>query len=341
MYRMVKGVVKMRVVDMHCDTILELLDRDLQGKKASLYTNDLSIDLQKLKKGNYLLQNFALFTDQNTLDIPEHQTMRLYDEYCKQMDTYSQYIAPVYTYSDIEKNDQEGKISSLLTLEDGGVCFQDLAMLRNYYRMGVRMIALTWNYENGIGYPNLSMKDMDGNKPNFKHGIDTVHGLTEFGISYVQEMEKLGMIIDVSHLNDAGFYDVLKYTTKPFVASHSNARSVCDVARNMSDDMILRLADRGGVMGLNFCGSFLADRQDHKSCVEDMVKHILYIKNLSGIDVIGLGTDFDGINCPLEIQDASYMYLLEEALYKAGLSQEEVEKIFYKNVLRVYKEVLK
>ena len=330
----------MRVVDMHCDTVLELLSRDLKGKEASLYSNDLSIDLEKMKKGNYLLQNFALFTDQKELAIPEQQTMRLYDEYCTQMDKYSDYIAPVYQFSDIEKNDKEGKLSSLLTLEDGGVCFNDLAMLRNYYRMGVRMIALTWNYENGIGYPNLSMKDMNGNHPNYKRSVDTERGLTEFGISFVKEMERLGMIVDVSHLNDAGFYDVLKYTTKPFVASHSNARSVCNVARNMSDDMILQLAKRGGVMGLNFCGSFLADRNDHKSCVDDMVKHILYIKDLAGIDVIGLGTDFDGISCPLEIENASMMNLLEEALYKAELTQEEVEKIFYKNVLRVYKSVL-
>lgn len=327
----------MKVVDMHCDTILELLDH----KDKNLYSNDCSIDIEKLKKGDYLLQNFALFTDQKTLEIPEHQTMRLYDTYCTQMEKYADFIAPVYKYSDIEENAKNGKISSLLTLEDGGVCFNDLAMLRNYYRMGVRMIALTWNYENGIGYPNLSMKDMDGNKPNYRRQVDTVHGLTEFGISYVQEMERLGMIVDVSHLNDAGFYDVLKYTTKPFVASHSNARSVCGVARNMSDDMILQLAKRGGVMGINFCGSFLADRKDHKSCVEDMVKHILYIKNLAGIDVIGLGTDFDGISCPLEIKDASSMALLEKALYEAGLSKEEVEKIFYKNVLRVYKEILK
>ena len=333
---MVKGDY-MRVVDMHCDTILELLSH----KEKNLYSNDLSIDLEKLKKGNYLLQNFALFTDQEALEITEQQTMRLYDTYCTQMEKYGDFIRPVYTYSDIEKNDQEGKLSSLLTLEDGGVCFNDLAMLRNYYRMGVRMIALTWNYPNGIGYPNLSMKDMDGNKPNYHRNVDTENGLTEFGISYVQEMERLGMIVDVSHLNDAGFYDVLKYTTKPFVASHSNARSVCGVARNMSDDMILKLAARGGVMGLNFCGSFLSDRADHKSCVQDMVKHILYIKDLAGINVIGLGTDFDGISCPLEIEDASMMHLLEEALYEAGLTLEEVEKIFYKNVLRVYKEVLK
>ena len=343
MYRMVGGI-NMRVVDMHCDTILGLLDKELSQKDSDLLSNDLSIDLKKLKKGNYLLQNFALFTDQEALPITEQQTMRLYDKYCREMDKYQEYIRPVLKYSDIEENDKAGKLSSLLTLEDGGVVFNDLAMLRNYYRMGVRMIALTWNYPNGIGYPNLSMKDMDGDKPNYYRHVDTQRGLTEFGISYVQEMEKLGMIIDVSHLNDAGFYDVLKYTTKPFVASHSNARSVCGVARNMSDDMILKLAQRGGVMGLNFCGSFLGNHDeysDHPSLIEDMVKHILYIKNLAGIDVIGLGTDFDGISSRLEIKDAAHMYLLEDALRKAGLTEEEIEKVFYKNVLRVYKEVLK
>ena len=331
----------MKIIDMHCDTILELLNAELEGKDSSLYSNDCMIDLQKLKQGNYLLQNFALFTDQETLDISEHQTMRLYDKYCRELEFNKDSIAPVYSYADIEKNEKEGKLSALLTLEDGGVVFHDLAMLRNYYRMGVRMIALTWNYENGIGYPNLSMKDMNGQFPNYYHKIDTNRGLTDFGISYIQEMERLGMIIDVSHLNDAGFYDVLKYTTKPFVASHSNARSVCSVARNLSDDMILKLAQRKGVMGINFYGSFLGDRKDHKSCVDDMVKHIQYIKDLAGIDVIGLGTDFDGIVCPLEIKDASMMHLLEDALYEAGFSYEEVEKIFYKNVLRVYKEVLK
>ena len=155
-------------------------------------------------------------------------------------------------------------------------------------------------------------------------------------------MERLGIIIDASHLSDAGFYDVLNNTTKPFVASHSNARHLCKAARNMSDDMILKLAKRGGVMGINFYGNFLVDGDGHcKSCIEDMVKHILYIKDLAGIDCIGLGSDFDGINSELEMKDASYYQLLYEALVKAGLSEEEIEKIFYKNVLRVYKEILR
>ena len=172
--------------------------------------------------------------------------------------------------------------------------------------------------------------------------INDHDGLTPFGLQYIKEMERLGIIIDVSHLSDAGFYDVYHHTTKPFVASHSNTRQVCGVARNMSDDMILKLASRGGVMGINFCSDFLTTEGTHQtSYVKDMVQHILYIKNLAGIDCIGLGSDFDGIGSKLEMKDASGYQMLYGALIEAGLSIEEIEKIFYKNVLRVYKAVLK
>lgn len=329
----------MKVVDMHCDTILELLNHP----EKELFQNDLSIDIQKLQKGNYLLQNFALFTDQKVLSIPEQQTMRLMDVFWNEMEKNKEYIAPVFSYEDIEKNEKAGKLSALLTLEDGGVVFNDLSMLRNYYRLGVRMIALTWNYPNGIGYPNFSMDDFtDYKQASPLQQIDTVHGLTGFGIQYVQEMECLGMIIDVSHLNDAGFYDVLKNTTKPFVASHSNARSICPVARNLSDEMIQALHARGGVMGINFCGDFLEEHESPNgpSHIEAMVRHICHIKKIAGIDCIGFGTDFDGIHSDLEIPDASYMNQLAQALSENGFTQEEIEKVFYKNVLRVYKEIL-
>ena len=335
----------MKVLDMHCDTVLLLLDKEEKWEIPSLLHNDLAIDIEKMEKGDYLLQNFALFTDQKKRDIPEYETMKLLDMYYRMMDENKDRIAPVLKYEDIEKNSKEGKLSAMLTLEDGGVVFDDLAMLRNYYRLGVRMICLTWNYENGVGYPNLLVNPdfVNSAVPNLLQRVDTVNGLTDFGFDYIQEMERLGIIIDVSHLNDAGFWDVFDSTTKPFVASHSNARALCPVARNMSDEMILALAERGGVMGLNFCGDFLElhNKPNGPSRIRAMVDQIKYIRDLAGIDVIALGTDFDGINCELEIEDASQMNKLEEALYKEGFTTEEVEKIFYKNALRVYKEVLK
>lgn len=324
----------MKIVDMHCDTILRIYDEG-----GSLLENDFNIDLKKMLKGDYLLQNFAMFVNLRDAADPLIKAQQLIDLYYREIDKYKDLISPVFSYDDIISNYDKGIMSAMLTLEEGAVVNNDLAVLRNYYRLGVRMITLTWNYPNGIGYPNLA-----GTKEyQDLYRINDHDGLTDFGIEYIKEMERLGIIIDVSHLGDAGFYDVLKYTTKPFVASHSNARSVCGVVRNMSDDMIRQLAKRNGVMGINFCGDFLRPSSSGgaRSCIEDMVKHILYIKDLVGIDYIGLGSDFDGISQNLEIKDASMMPLLEKALLEAGLTVEEVEKVFYKNVLRLYKEVLR
>lgn len=323
----------MKVVDMHCDTILRIFDEG-----GSLLENDFNIDLRKMLKGDYLLQNFAMFVNLGDNDDPLTKAQRLIDLYYREIEKNKDLIKPVFSYQDIENNQKDGLMSAMLTLEEGAVVNNDLAILRNYYRLGVRMITLTWNHPNGIGYPNLvstkEYKDL--------YHINDENGLTDFGIEYVKEMERLGMIIDVSHLGDAGFYDVLKYTTKPFVASHSNARSVCGVARNMSDDMIKLLAKRNGVMGINFCGDFLKTSKNggERSCIKDMVNHILYIKDLVGVDYIGLGSDFDGISQDLELKDASMMPMLKDALFEAGLKEEEIEKVFYKNVLRLYQTIL-
>ena len=263
----------MKVVDMHCDTILRLYDEG-----GNLLENEFNIDLRKMVKGDYLLQNFAMFVNLGEKDDPLTKAQRLIDLYYQEIEKNKDLIKPIFSYQNIEDNQRDGLMSAMLTLEEGAVVNNDLAILRNYYRLGVRMITLTWNHPNGIGYPNListkEYKDL--------YHINTQDGLTDFGIEYVREMERLGIIIDVSHLGDAGFYDVLKYTTKPFVASHSNARSVCGVARNMSDDMIKLLAKRNGVMGINFCGDFLKASKTGgvRSCVEDMVKHILYIMHI-------------------------------------------------------------
>lgn len=321
----------MKVADMHCDTIYEI-----NKQHCELRENHLNISLDKMKKGDYLIQNFAIFTHLKQTSHPVSHVMEMIDTFYNEIEKNKDMISVVYSYDDIVKND---KMSALLTLEEGGVVENNLAYLRNYYRLGVRMITLTWNFYNGIGYPNF-------HKESLNHGYDEYddqHGLTDFGIEYIKECERLGIIIDVSHLSDKGFYDVLKHTKAPFVASHSNARHICPHARNMSDDMIIQLAKRGGVMGINFAADFLerSDDENHLSKIESMVKHIEYIRDLAGIDVIGLGSDFDGIPQNLELKDCSYLPLLEKALYHHGFSKEEVEKIFYKNVLRVYQTILK
>jgi membrane dipeptidase len=331
----------MKVVDMHCDTISVILNERRKGKIIELRKNQLNIDIEKMKQGDYLLQNFAMYIPLEKVNNPLEECLNLIDCFYDEIEKNKDNISLALNYADIMRNRKEDKISALLTVEEGGAACSSLGFLRTLYRLGVRMLTLTWNYPNGIGYPNTDFSN--GNKPDI-HAPNIKDGLTPFGIKFIKEMEKLGMIIDVSHLSDAGFYDVLKYTKKPFVASHSNARGVTKHIRNLTDDMIQKLAARGGVLGINFSGDFLEDAEPGEqilSKISNMVKHIRYIVNLAGIDCVGLGSDFDGIYQNLELDSAGKMQLLKRALKEAGFTKDEIEKIFYKNVLRVYKEILK
>lgn len=328
----------MKYIDMHCDTVLQLYRNRAQGVPYSLYQNDEHIDILKMQKGDCLLQNFAIFVNNKAGVDPLAQFMRYYAFYEQMMDDNAVYIGRVLKFEDIEKNQKAGKFSSLLTMEEGAPLHGDVEILRAVYRMGVRMVALTWNYPNEIGYPNVMHYLPNGDEDFYTANTDL--GLTEKGLGVIHEMERLGMIIDVSHLSDKGFYDVLQHTTKPFVASHSDARAVSPVVRNLTDDMIRKLAERGGVSGINFCILFLNDK-DTKGRIEDAVRHIKHFVNVGGIGCVGMGSDFDGIKTNMELANCSYMPRLADALVKAGFSEDEVEQIFYKNVLRVYKEVLK
>lgn len=324
----------MNVVDMHCDTAGLFIGEN----PKSLAQNEHHLDLLKMRKGNYLLQNFAIFTHFKNVENHYDYAMNMIKAFKAEIEKNEDEICQVYTYQDIEDNIKENKISALLTLEEGAVVKGDTEVLKDYYDLGVRMIALTWNFENGIGFPNFTPnKELD--RYTMLRITNKENGLTDFGIQYVKKMEELGMIVDVSHLSDKGFWDVLNNTTKPFVASHSNARSVCGVARNLDDEMIVALAKRGGVMGLNFCADFISE--DGVGNIESIVDHIDHIVQVGGIDVIGLGSDFDGIPNRQDLEDGSKMPELYDAILRRGYSKEDADKIFYKNVLRLYKEVLK
>ena len=330
----------MKVADMHCDTIAELFYRKEKGQDYSILNNDCHIDLTRMKQGDYCLQNFALFTDLAKREKPFEYAVKLLDFFYEELSGYSSRIGIVTGYGDIEKNQREGKMSALLTIEEGGVCQGNLEFLRTFYRLGVRMMTLTWNHKNELGWPNRIR--VEGEKAFFEP--ETGQGLTHLGISFVLEMERLGMIVDVSHLSDKGIQDVFCHTKKPFAASHSNARAKASNPRNLTDEMIRKLSERGGVMGINYCAAFLRDWKEGEaevSRIEDMVSHIRHIRQVGGIACIGLGSDFDGIGGNLELKSPADLPLLEQALEKAGFCLEEIEAIFYKNVLRLYKEILK
>lgn len=349
----------MRVVDMHCDTISALLEKKRAGEAAGLKENNCHIDLHKMRIGDYLLQNFALFVELGECGNPWQEVQELLALYRREISENEEDIEVVLSYDDIEKNRRKGKISAMLTVEEGGVCSGDLEKLRLLYKQGVRMMTLLWNYPNELGYPNLDRKQgkkvrgrrENGSSPALDQAVleylntpNVKDGLTQTGIAFVREMERLGMIIDVSHMSDAGFYDVVANTEKPFVASHSNARAVCPCVRNMSDDMIRRLAERGGVMGLNFCADFLTQvlpGVKNPGTIAAVVDHAKHIVSVGGLECLGLGSDFDGIETNAELTGADRMGRLAEALKKGGFTEGQLDKILGGNVLRLYREVLR
>ena len=334
-YKPVKTTQKevfMPVIDMHCDSIYLLKDGT-----QNLRENSLQIDLYKMKKSDYMLQNFALFVDMKESEHPLETGLSMADLFFKEMESNKDLIRQVTTYDEIMENQKQGLMSALLTLEEGEICQGDPALLRIFHRLGVRMITLTWNYENSIGFPNIY-----GTHP---QGIPCDKGLTANGLDFIKEMEHLGIIIDVSHLSDGGFYDVLHNTTRPFVASHSNARRICSHSRNLTDDMIRKMGERGCVTGLNYFGFFVnesSDRSSNEGCtIDGLVRHVKHITSIGGMECLGLGSDFDGFSGYCELSDCSKLYLLEDGLKKAGFHSSDIDKIFYQNVLNVYREILK
>ncbi len=323
----------MYIADMHCDTIYELLLKKERGEPARLRENDLHVDLRRMKEAGYMLQNFALFVNREKWPHVTKRAEEMLALYEREIERNPDLIAPAFCFEDIELNQAAGKMSAVLALEEGGILQGSRKLLEHFFEKGVRMITLTWNYPNEIGYPNM-------NKDLFTPDVE--HGLTDTGRELVEAMERLGVIVDVSHLSDAGFYDVAECTGKPFVASHSNARSVCGAARNLTDSMIRILGERGGLTGLNFCPDFLTPPvigKENPGTLEAAVNHARHITDMGGIDVLGLGSDFDGIGGHRELPGAQAVPVLAEALGKGGFKASEIDKILSGNVLRVYREV--
>lgn len=334
----------MKVVDMHCDTISEIVNQRRRGEECCLRKNGLQADLERMRAGGYTLQNFALFVNvKKCAATPWDEVCALWETYRDEIGANADLIAPVHSYADIAKNEREGRMSAMLTVEEGAVCQGETEKLDRLYEMGVRMLTLTWNYPNGIGYPARNLEKDQSHDASGRRAPDAGGGLTEFGREFVRRMEELGMIVDVSHLSDAGFYDVMQYTKKPFAASHSNAREICGCARNLTDDMIRKLAGRGGCMGLNFCMDFL--ETDHKAAkgacmMEAAIRHARHIVKVGGEEVLGLGSDFDGIDVNPELPGAQSMEKLWNALHGAGFTPRQLDLIFEGNVMRLYKEIL-
>ncbi len=313
----------MRIIDLHCDTITKIYDN-----RQSLYDNDGHLSIKKMLKAGYMMQCFAIFVYLKKQESPYQTCLKYIEHFKKEMDNNKSVIKQVYCYNDLIENVKNNIMSSLLTIEEGATIEGDLNKLRHFYDLGVRMMTLTWNFENEIGYPN-NMTD-----PENWHEV-TDKGLTDFGRQVVKEMNKLGMIVDVSHGSDKLFYDVIEISTKPIVASHSNSREVNHCPRNLTDDMLVKLKENKGVAGINYCPDFV-DKETNVNQIPMIVEHIKHIVKVAGIETVALGSDFDGIKTPNGLSDCSKLHLLTQALRKEGFSEKDIDKIYYQNFLRVF-----
>ena len=317
-----------KAMDLHCDTLMKV------AKSGNLDENEKShVSLQGLRDGGVALQCFADFVPTGILPKPVRKMASaamfnsFYKKYQKMMVYHNDILFPVLKKEDLDRCGENGKIGVLLTIEDGGVLGDKLENVKKFYDKGVRLVTLTWNHENAIGFPNSYDPEVM-NK-----------GLKPFGREVVKEMERLGMVVDVSHVSDGVFWDVTEMATKPFLASHSNARAVCGHKRNMTDEMIKALADKGGVMGLNLGPEFVG-AVEGVTRLEDLVAQILHIRNVGGTGVLALGSDFDGIHGALDIAGPQDWPRLEGALKEAGLSDDELDKMWYQNAEHVLRAVL-
>lgn len=333
------------VIDLHCDTISKLRDyrlgrpvnneKEFDGseKVSQLYRNPFHLDIERMKQEEYLLQNFAIYIDSDLDPDVDEAYCAMYQIFQEEMKRNRQHICQVFSFSDILQNRKNGEISALLTVEEGQVA-DSISRLDELYRDGVRLITLTWNHKNVIGCPNCI-------RPDGSYSLtmpNTEDGLTEYGFDVIARMEELGIIIDVSHLSDRGFFDVYENTKKPFLASHSNARSMTMHVRNLTDDMIRKIGTRGGVIGVNFETTFLGPEKD---CgIAAVVRHLEYLRNIGGEDLLALGSDFDGIKGNPELRNVRDMRRLWDALHRAGWKQSTLDKLYHENVLRFYRDVL-
>lgn len=332
-----------RLIDMHCDTISELQKR---GAEENIFQNHLCMDMEGMELANTIAQFFACFTDGREYEegkpvwVAKHRQIgpqawdrayqavlgmieRIHEEENDRLDL-------VKSSEEIQKNSSKQVISAVATVEEGGVLNGESQRLAELYEKGIRLMTLTWNYENCLGYPNSRDASVMG------------RGLKQFGLETVEQMNQLGMIVDVSHLSDGGFWDCIRHSRTPIVASHSNARALCDCPRNLTDEMLGALAENGGAAGLNFYPVFLRKKETDVT-VQDIARHASHMIRVAGEDVPAIGTDFDGFEAKGVkgyLSGPGEMERVWEAMKKEKITERQIDKIAYENAWRVLKEVL-
>ena len=362
-----KVLLQAIIIDTHADTPQMMLD---EGYDLAQPDSPFMISVPKMRQGHLCAEFFSIWVD---VGWPKqdliHRALDLIDVVYEQVGRHSDVLGMATTADEIVRLHLQGKFAILMGVEGGHIIQDDLRALDIYYRLGVRYMTLTHT-------ANTEWADSSGDKPQW-------NGLTDFGKQVVERMNRLGMMVDISHVSDKTFYDTLAATQAPVIASHSSCRALCDVPRNMTDDMIRALAKNGGVMDINFYSGFLspefaaaykkvapqiqadesaAEKQyanDRKRLAEEsrniwaryasqfpapsytaIADHIDHAVQVAGIDHVGLGSDFDGIDsAPKGMEDVSKLPDLVRELARRGYSEQDLKKILGGNLLRVMRQV--
>jgi membrane dipeptidase len=323
------------VVDTHCDTlkcltpeftrVTDSMWADRSNVGMGVRSNLGHVDLPRLKDGGVDCQVFAISSARNrTPPYALRTALDMIDIFYRECERNLDAVQPVYNHDDILEAAKAGRVAAILSIEGADIIEGRISMLSVFHRLGVRMVGLVHSLRNlladGVG------------------DARTGGGLSELGVQAIDELDRLGMIIDVSHINDRGFWDVIDIAKGPIIASHSNSRAVCAHPRNMTDEMIKALAEKGGVLGMNFAPSFV---HPTNPCVSTLVDHIDHIINLVGPDHVGLGSDFDGISStPVGLEDVTRMPNITEEIIERGYRKEDLKKILGLNHLRVIKKII-
>jgi membrane dipeptidase len=364
------------VVDTHADTPQRFLDENFDI--GSTDPKDIGhISLDKARAGNLGAEFFSIWVEPETNKGQfAKKTFDLIDSVYEQTALHPDRMTMAFSIEDIERAHKQRKLAALMGIEGGHSIENDIHLLRNFYRLGVRYMTLSWSNTN-----EWADSSGDINDPKIEHH----NGLTDFGKQVVLEMNRLGMIVDISHVADKTFWDAIATSKAPVIASHSSARALCNAPRNMTDDMLKAVAKNDGVVDVNFFSGFLdqnywnaaqAQRKEQDvatqayldklkvegklvSFVDEdritrewmakiprppfqaLIDHIDHIAKVAGVDHVGLGSDFDGVSgsTPEGMDSAADLPKITQALLDRGYSAEDIHKILGGNVLRVFREV--
>lgn len=346
------------LIDSHND----ITSRTVGGYDVGKNKNDGHTNVASLREGGVGAQFFAVYVASSYVkdNRSAHRTLEMIDTVRHDIvERYPADFALATTADDIERIHRQRKIAALMGIEGGHAIEDNLRLLRDYYALGIRYMTLTHTNTNGWA---------DSSGDINKTGVEHHNGLTDFGKQVVREMNRLGMMVDVSHVADKTFWDALAVSTSPIIASHSSCRALCNVPRNMTDEMIVALAKKGGVIQINFNCGFLSDKSAEAAkkvpetkltgprgddemieryrkmvppaTLEDVVAHIDHAVKIAGIGAVGIGSDFDGVFCtPRGLEDPSKFPNLTRALLEKGYSAEDIRKIYGGNFLRVMRAV--